>query len=701
MSLDHLMQQAVTYFHNGDHEQSERLLKKILQIQPKTPDALLMFGVICGLSGRQQEAIKVLKRACKISQQNNYIHFNLAKALADSENDKESIQHHQRATSLAPNHKEAWLNYGKSLSKLNKDEEAIHCYKKALEIDEKYAEALANMGCSFQAIHRYEDAISAIEKAININPNMSEAWRNKGQAFYGLEKFKDAIECYEISISLEPNYAIAWSDKGFALNKLKNYDNALSCFDIALSIKPKLYKAWIGKGEVLNRLKKYEAALVTYDSAIEIDSEAFEARCDKGITYNKLKRFEDALKQFEQALKLKTSASVIWMHKGLALAGLKKWDESLGCLEKAIEIEPNYYEAWSNMGLILMDSGMEDKAFQSYQKALAINPSGCEVNNNLGGYYLGKFIYDKGWQANEYRFECLGLDQRESETKMKWDGAPKNNRLFIWGEQGVGDQILYASMFKEIEKYPQQVTVSTDKRLITIFERSFPKIQFIDKEAVYGDEHFDEHISMGSLGQFLRKDIQDFKVNSSPYLIDDPDKSSNFRKMQTTDSELMCGISWRSSNNKHSDEKSIPIERFMEVLQVDKLKSVNLQYGDISGDIELIKSTTGISPLVVDEVDPFSDLDGLLSLINACDVVVTISNVTAHLAGSIGKETLLLLPYTIGKFWYWSNYNGHSLCYPSVKIFQQEKQGCWDAPIQEIKKYLQNRIESKNQNKLI
>jgi site-specific recombinase XerD len=65
MSIDHLMQQAVTYFHNGDHEQSERLLKKILQIQPKTPDALLIFGVVCGLSGRQQEAIQVLKKACK------------------------------------------------------------------------------------------------------------------------------------------------------------------------------------------------------------------------------------------------------------------------------------------------------------------------------------------------------------------------------------------------------------------------------------------------------------------------------------------------------------------------------------------------------------------------------------------------------------------------------------------------------------
>jgi hypothetical protein len=255
-------------------------------------------------------------------------------------------------------------------------------------------------------------------------------------------------------------------------------------------------------------------------------------------------------------------------------------------------------------------------------------------------------------------------------------------------------------MFKEIEKYPQQVTVSTDKRLISIFERSFPKIQFIDIAVTYGDQYFDEHIPMGSLGQFLRKDIQDFVVNSTRYLIDDPDKSSNFRALKTTDAGLICGISWRSSNNKYAAEKSIPIEMFMELLQVDKLQSVNLQYGDIDSDIALIKSKTGITPLVVNEVDPLSDLDGLLSLINACDIVVTISNVTAHLAGAIGKETLLLLPYTIGRFWYWSDYNGHSLSYPSVKIFQQAKQGCWDGPIYEVKKYLQQRIELRNQNQL-
>jgi len=456
------------------------------------------------------------------------------------------------------------------------------------------------------------------------------------------------------------------------------------------------------KGRALNSLMRYEEALVAYRLAREIDITRLEAMGEMGVTYNNLGQYQNALNVYDEALNLQADLPILWFNKGVALGNLKRYEESICCYQKALHLKSDYHQALCNLGLTFVNIGKEDRAHIEYEKALAIKPYEPEINNNLGHLYLSKLIFDKGWAGIEYRFTLKTYNSKILYSeKPKWDGAPKSNRLFIWGEQGVGDQILYASMFKEIEKYPQQVTVSIDERLITIFERSFPRIKFIDKEAAYGDEDFDEHIPMGSLGQFLRKDIQDFIVNSSPYLIDDPGKSSNLRAMQTTDSDLMCGISWRSSNNKHSDEKSIPIERFMEVLQVDKLKSVNLQYGDISGDIELVKSTIGIAPLVVDGVNPFSDLDGLLSLINACDVVVTISNVTAHLAGAIGKETLLLLPYRIGKFWYWSNYNGHSLCYPSVKIFQQEKQDCWDAPIIAIKKYLQHRIELKYQNKLI
>ena len=117
-----------------------------------------------------------------------------------------------------------------------------------------------------------------------------------------------------------------------------------------------------------------------------------------------------------------------------------------------------------------------------------------------------------------------------------------------------------------------------------------------------------------------------------------------------------------------------------------------MQYGDTKNEVDLIKNKLGVHLANVPNVDLFNDMDSLLAVISACDIVVTISNSIAHFSGAAGKETLLLLPYSAGKFWYWQDIEGISLWYPSVRIFRQRDQGDWSQPINEIKQYLEGRF---------
>ena len=84
------------------------------------------------------------------------------------------------------------------------------------------------------------------------------------------------------------------------------------------------------------------------------------------------------------------------------------------------------------------------------------------------------------------------------------------------------------------------------------------------------------------------------------------------------------------------------------------------------------------------DIDLFDDLDSVLSLVNACDVVLSSSNTIAHLAGALGKRTILIVPYETGKFWYWHEINHHSLWYPSIRVFTQKKQGDWSDVMSEV-----------------
>lgn len=138
--------------------------------------------------------------------------------------------------------------------------------------------------------------------------------------------------------------------------------------------------------------------------------------------------------------------------------------------------------------------------------------------------------------------------------------------------------------------------------------------------------------------------------------------------------------------------ESVTLGELRSVLSVKGINFVNVQYGDVQHEIIAIDSEIEKPIQVVEDVDLFNDIDGVLSILNACSVVVTTSNTTAHLAGAIGKETLLLLPCGNSRFWYWHDFDGVSLWYPSVRVFKQEQRGDWSESIEAIKSYLEKKI---------
>jgi hypothetical protein len=111
---------------------------------------------------------------------------------------------------------------------------------------------------------------------------------------------------------------------------------------------------------------------------------------------------------------------------------------------------------------------------------------------------------------------------------------------------------------------------------------------------------------------------------------------------------------------------------------------VNLQYGNIKDELKKVKENLKIDIIDYDSIDNTKDIDMLASLVDACDIVLTISNFTAHLSGALGKKTFLMLPYNSGKLWYWHSNSGVSYWYPSIKIFQQKKFDHWEGLIEEV-----------------
>jgi ADP-heptose:LPS heptosyltransferase len=155
----------------------------------------------------------------------------------------------------------------------------------------------------------------------------------------------------------------------------------------------------------------------------------------------------------------------------------------------------------------------------------------------------------------------------------------------------------------------------------------------------------------------------------------------------------ICGIAWKSNEKKYGDKKSMRLSDLLPVLEIPGISFVNLQYGDTSEECEDFVKQTGIHIQSCPSVDNFHDLDGHAALIEVCDFIVMGSNSTAHVAGSVGKETYLALSGGQGALWYWANQSqGHCLWYPSVQIFRQEHAGEWAFPVQKIRDAILKKI---------
>jgi tetratricopeptide (TPR) repeat protein len=495
-------------------------------------------------------------------------------------------------------------------------------------------------------------------QALKLQPRNPEVLRLKGVLAALNDDYEGALIYLEKVLEISPKFATALSNTGNVYLKLGRHEEALACYNKAIANQPNDHETHNNKGNLLQEQKKYGEAITSYDKAILLNPNYYEA----------------------------------YTNKANALKELKRLDEALANYKKSISINPSYSPAWSGIGWVFHVLKSYDEAEYYLRKSIDLDPNHAHAQEHLAHMYLKVFRFSEGWSLNESRWKVDGLKTMNlCSKKPRWQKANVKT-LLVWAEQGIGDQILYSSMLNDLAEFPQRKIVSLDKKLLDVFRRSFPSYEFINKETVVPEEMYDEHIPIGSLGGILRNSLECFQRARYPYIFDDAIRTQSIKSRPEFANKVTCGISWGSINKKLGDDKSIPIQDLYPILKMSDIEFVNLQYGNIKSTLIRVKEEIGKQIINLDEVDLLEDVDGALSIISACDIIVTSSNSTAHLAGALGKETLLLVPYSVGQFWYWHAVDGKSIWYPSVKVFEQAQQGDWSAPVNAVKKYLESRF---------
>ena len=168
------------------------------------------------------------------------------------------------------------------------------------------------------------------------------------------------------------------------------------------------------------------------------------------------------------------------------------------------------------------------------------------------------------------------------------------------------------------------------------------------------------------------------------YIKSDFNITKNLKLNLKSKNKFLCGLSWISKTGDIGVNKSITLETLKPVLKIENLEFIDLQYTDTTVERERFLADNNITIKKIDNIDNFKDLNGVCSLIDICDFVVTISNTNAHIAGALGKKTFLLLPKGKGRIWYWTIKNKKSIWYPTIEIIEQKESGIWETVIDEL-----------------
>lgn len=378
-------------------------------------------------------------------------------------------------------------------------------------------------------------------------------------------------------------------------------------------------------------------------------------------------RFGLAYNLYKRCAELRPWQSEIYNNMGMCCDD--EWpEEAIACFDKALELDANNYHAMINRGLMHLKQGNPSKCIQLCNQALLLDPQSIAAKDNRAQARLMLREWKSGWE--DYQWSLGGKNRSKRDYGVpEWKGEP--GTVVVYREQGLGDEILFASCFADILK-TNPIVIDSDSRLAGVFARSFDCPVYgtgFDRETPLVNEHMiDYQVSMGSLPRFYRNKHKDFPGGA--YLKPDPLRCLQWRAVLDTLPGLKIGIAW-SGGLRNTGEKgrSIELADFTPLLELPH-SFISLEYKQ-PGQEELDRY--GIHHFGR-AVNKGVDYDDTLALINECDLVIAVTTTVIHGAGALGKECWCLVPQSPSFRFHLS---GEMPWHNSVKLIRQEKQESW------------------------
>jgi len=645
--------------------------RRALILNPDDADVLCLLGSILGKQGRTAPALRCYRTAARLVPGAAEPRMGMGRALEDLRQAGAALGCYRLAARMRPQDAAIRITLANALRRWGRPAEAAAAYQETLRLGVDNASVWANLGATLQGLGRLSDAETAYVQALRRQPDHAETRNNLGLLLHAQGRHADALERFRAALALDPGHLPALVNLGLAEAALGRYDRAERWQRRAIARDRRKAEAWNNLGNACKAQERRDEAEACWKHALALNPAFADALGNLGANLSDAEEFAAAVVQVRRAIRLLPGHAPLHAVLAYALNGAQRPAEAGAACRHALALAPALADPLCTLGLAEQRQGRAD-AGRWFGRAVAASPGHALARFNRGLLSLERGALNDGWADYAFRFKAGRVRPERRFTIPEWTGQPlAGKRLFVWREQGVGDEFLFASCYPDLIKLAGTVVIECERRLVPLFARSFPKAimragqpscGLVEAETV----DCDYHIPAGSVPRLLRDQLSAFPARSC-WLFADSGRVADWReRLDGAGDGLRVGISWRSQVMT-ADRRSayLPLDAWGPVFAVPGVTFVNLQYDDCRREILEAEGRFGQPIYGWTGLDLRNDFEETAALVSALDLVIAPANSVAELAGALGVPV-----------WRFGNRDWTQLgtagrpWYPSMRLFQ-------------------------------
>lgn len=473
-----------------------------------------------------------------------------------------------------------------------------------------------------------------------------------------------------------------------------HFADAAKLYQAILGDHPDHVEAFHRLGVIAGQMAMPERAIRLLRQALRLGGETAELLNEMGRQFVAAEDLENASRCFLRCRQQFSAVSLGYISGAYVENWLGQFDRALQIYQDGIRHVPDCTELQVNLATFLRERGRLDEAVALYHRLIARCPNVGEIRDGRARALLQQGRWADGWSDYEAR---LQLPDEPAKINLdlpvpRWQGEPlAGKQLLILCEQGIGDEVQFASCYQDVIAHAKHCTFTCSPRLVAILSRSFPQATFQPVEPTERETwspenptRFDYYVPAGSLPRHFRRRDADFPA--TPYL----KPGGSTRPLTDPDgSRPRVGVSWWGGAQADPiRNRSIDVNLFQRIWQIPNVQFISIQHGCDQRSLR-DSALTGLDNLRLHaEIDPYRDLDGWFDLIASLDLLVSVDNSNVHFAGSLGIETWLLL--SDHPNWRWPFDLAASNWYPSVRFIRKFNRD-WSEVIDDVTSQLEAR----------